>query len=112
MRYFGKILRADWTDLAIVLGPNVRWVEDDYEDLNRFVPEVLLGYCVRLMVPDSIQTMQGIRLRKLVIVGDEHVPWQASDVAKRTLYFSGGGVCEYWDVHRVRGAHMSYRERI
>lgn len=62
--------RLDYTDLAVVVGPNVRWVEFDYEDLCRYAPEVLLGYRVLLMTFDQVERggLRGRRPLKVVML--------------------------------------------
>lgn len=100
MRFFGRVLNPDWTDLALVLGPNTKWVEDDYEDLQRFAPEVLLGYRVRLAVPTS--ELRGMWVRKLVLLrgldmGDYRTARAVEDAVHSIV---PGGKCEWYRVHR------------
>ncbi len=66
----GLILRMDYTDLAVVVGPNVRWVEYDYEDICRYAPEVLLGYRVLLTTAAQVTHgyLRGRRPVKIVCV--------------------------------------------
>lgn len=106
MRYFGKTLHPEYTDLAVVLGPNVRWVEDDYEDLQRFAPEVLLGYRVRLTTIDSVRSghTRGLRIDKIVVLEGPEMYETRALQAVREIRFSQVGAyfpkVEWYRVHR------------
>jgi hypothetical protein len=60
------LIRPDYTDLAVVFGPNMRWVREDYDDLQKHAPEVLLGYRVRLATP--YDRLWGFWITKLVLL--------------------------------------------
>lgn len=94
-----------WTDLALMLGPNLRWVEEDYEDLQHAYPEVFLGYRVLLATPNT--NFDGYRIMKLVIVGTEDWSIKLSRATQRAarMVNSAGGKIETWYVHRGRGIH-------
>lgn len=91
--------RPEWTDLAVVLGPNMRWVEHDYDDLVRHAPEVLLGYRVRLAT--TTDRLWGYQIRKLVILDG---PYRSQDQTRiedavvQTL--TRGGKVERFNVYR------------
>lgn len=95
----------EFTDMAVVLGPNERWVEDDYADLQHAFPEVLLGYRVLLATPQT--RLHGYRITKLVLVGSERYdPWfeRAKHDAMGWVEMNRGKT-EVWYVHRMHGIH-------
>lgn len=67
---FDQIRNPHYTDLAILIGPYTSWVEYAYVDLQRYAPEVLLGYRVRLATADSAfrHHLRGYRASKLVVL--------------------------------------------
>lgn len=99
-----RTVNPHYTDLAVVLGPNLRFVQFDFEDLQRFAPEVLLGYRVRLATVDSVSrgALRGLYISKLVILDgisqarDFHIAYNEARVC---LALSGGKV-ETYRVHR------------
>jgi hypothetical protein len=95
--------RRDWTDSAIVTGPTLRWIEDDYEDLRRAHPEVLLGYNVRLVPWSTLGGyLRGLILSKLVILdGGQDFPPEAMREVERQRQL--GAQVEQWVVHRGVG---------
>lgn len=70
MRYFGRLQHREFTDLALVVGPYARWTENDYEDLQRYKPEVLLGYRVILMTSTEVVNgaHRGLRPEKVIVL--------------------------------------------
>ena len=95
---FNRVRRPEWTDLAVVLGPNTDWVSAAYDDLTRFAPEVLLGYHVRLAVP--LTRLEGYIIRKLVILeGFSMLDWSFIQRARIQTGMYGGKV-EWYRVHR------------
>lgn len=64
----GVVLRRDYTDLCIVLGPDRRWVETDYRELAEQRPETFLGYRVMLACPSDL--LRGYRPSKVVFLAD------------------------------------------
>lgn len=107
-RYYGRILHPEFTDLAVVIGPNARWVEDDYEDLQRSRPEVLLGYRVKLLTPWDINR-NGLKrwmpVKIIVLHGSEEtIQWHnVRNELKAYLENFEWARVEYWHVHRVKG---------
>jgi hypothetical protein len=104
-------LRNLWySDLAIVLGPNLRWAENDTDDLQRWYPEVLLGYRVRTMTVDTASRgrLRGSSPRKVVILdGCQNEPrWISTkyDVAILRDVLGPSNV-EWWHVHRGDGIY-------
>src|SRR5690349_4275774 len=79
MSRLGQIRRRDWSDLAVVFGPNMRYVEEDYADLMQHAPEVLLGY--RVMLATSQTNIRGLRVQKLVILDAEYGMWDRAWIA-------------------------------
>jgi len=67
------VRRRDWTDVALLVGPTMRWVEDDYPTLIRKRPELLLGYQVHFTTYDRfIQEVRGRMVGKVVVLtGDD-----------------------------------------
>ena len=105
MRYFGRIQHREFSDLAVVIGPNVRWVQDDYEDLQEFAPEVLLGYRVLLTTPDDvrIRSTAGLRIEKIVVLDgiSRSRMWQRALVELESrLVASEFPKIEWYHVHR------------
>lgn len=108
MRYFGRTLHPEFTDLALVIGPNVRWVECDYEDLQRYRPEVLLGYSVRLLTAEDMLKGKhhGRRPEKVVLLSAEYDSREAWRLRDEIHYAVSSGYfpkVETWYVHRGRG---------
>lgn len=108
MRYHGRTLRPEYTDLALVVGPNLAWVEDDYEDLQRTYPEVLLGYRIRLMTVQQVAQgrVHGMRPTKVIwLDGCERNPFwkQARNVLQASTAVTPFGRVEEWHVHRGCG---------
>lgn len=111
MRYYGRLLNAPYTDFCVVLGPNVRWVEDDYEDLNRAYPEVFLGYRVLLTTPRDVRrSVMGRRPpTRVVVVGEEARDAKSRDWnnALNELHdyqsLADYGDMQGWHVHRGTG---------
>ena len=63
------IRRRDWTDVALLVGPNMRWVEDDYPTLIRKRPEELLGYQVHFTTYDRFtREVRGRVVGKVVVL--------------------------------------------
>lgn len=103
MSLIERIQRPEWTDLAVVMGPNVRWVECDYEDLVRYAPEVLLGYRVLLATPDSALRLRGRNIRKLVLLkGLDHSNQSHCSAIQDAVAMTRmlDGKVEWFDVHR------------
>jgi hypothetical protein len=109
VRYLGKTLHKEFTDLALVIGPNARWVEDDYEDLQRDQPEVLLGYRVRLYTAFDIERGQhrGTRPEKVVLLDApfrDDSQWERVHQEVQACLASGYfPKAEVWHVHRREG---------
>ena len=100
---FGQVFNRRFTDLAVVMGPSVRWVQDDTEDLLRWMPEVLLGYRVRMMTPND--RIRGLRVKKLIILDGPYTPEQKRQLmdAAFMVEFWEIGKIEIWHVHRGEG---------
>lgn len=103
--------REEYTDLAVVVGPNSRWVADDYDDLCSQAPEVLLGYQVRLATPNSVaEIMRGRVVSKLFLL---HGPYSVND--RRAIEDAESAVVwrdissEWLAVHRTHGVRR-YQE--
>lgn len=96
---FGHTLRRDYTDLAVVMGPNMRWVENDVYDLMRYRPEVLLGYRIRLVVPNN--AIRGLQIKKLIILEGPYSKQQERQMmdAVYMVEFWEFGKIETWSVH-------------
>lgn len=95
-------VRNRYTDVCLVIGPNRRWVENDYEDLLRHTT-ALLGYRVEVATVDEVThgRLRGIRPTK-IIVSDEvwrSYRWQK---ARAMLGYVTGRI-EVWHVHRGEG---------
>ena len=94
-------MKRGYTDLAVVLGPNVRWTLDDFEDLERFAPEVLLGYDVLLGVPHVFRgSLRGHRPTKVVLLNhpNKQPEWYR---AVEDLRWMQHGDVAHWEEYRV-----------
>jgi hypothetical protein len=104
VRYFDRIQHPEYTDLAVVMGPNVRWTEYDYLDLQQHAPEVLLGYRVLLMTPDSApHKLRGRWIKKLVLLkGLEHKHPRIRHAIQDAIFMTeiADGKVEEYDVYR------------
>lgn len=108
----GKIWRPEYTDLLIMVGPNKRWVEDDFEDLHAAHPEVFLGYRVLLLTVDQIRdgAIRGRRPERVVWIDDNdryHGSSQAYQEMLHTLPSSHFPDVQWWHVHRVHGIYRT-----
>lgn len=105
-RYYDRIHHPEFSDMAVVLGTNVRWVEDDYRDLQEHAPEVLLGYRVRLFSVDSVLRgmSRGLRIEKLVVLDGPDMYGRRAEEAVMDLYYGQIGAhfpkVERYRVHR------------
>jgi hypothetical protein len=101
------VYRKDWTDEAVVIGPDRRWVQDDYEDLNRAYPEVLLGLRVRLMTIDMVRrgSLMGRAPVKIVVFDgcQRERGWRDAWHQLLPLKYIRGTRIEFWYVHRGIG---------
>lgn len=107
MNLFNRLLNPQFTDLALFVGPDVRWTEEDYRDIQSEYPEVLLGYRVRLTTMANLEwDLRGRRVQK-VVLSDEcrNLPrfWQIWNI----LPLYGGDLgfvkVEMWHIHRGEG---------
>lgn len=103
----GKILRSEYTDLLVIIGPNVREVLEDYEDLYHRYPEVLLGYRVLLVTGHDVRmgALHGRgEVAKIIVLdgteADYSWRWVMDEVDHHAAM---GAQVENWYVHRVRG---------
>lgn len=106
MRYFNRTLNPEFTDLALVVGPNVRWTEDDYEDLQRYHPEVLLGYRVRLLTARDVVEgrHRGLRPEKVVVLNAAYREGpKLEDALLASVAVGFFPKFEVWHVDRGRG---------
>lgn len=107
------ILKRGYTDTAILISPNLRWARDDFEDLERFRPEVFLGYTVRAHIPILERTVRGVHVSKVVVTGDgsftDHYRLQRflDHGVIPSLISAFKPVVQFWQVHRVRGIWMT-----
>jgi hypothetical protein len=105
VRYFGRTLHPEFTDLAFVVGPNARWTEGDYEDLQRYMPEVLLGYRVRLFTEQDILQgrHRGYRPEKVVLLEGTYSGNRFYAEVRYAVSMGHFPKVEWWHVHRARG---------
>lgn len=106
---FDWLLNPQWTDLAVVVGPNVAWVQADVEDILTYRPEILLGYRVKMMVPASM-SLRGFHVMKLVVLytPDYSVRERRDLHVMASLTRAYGGKVESWFVHRTHGIERVY----
>lgn len=101
--------RTDYTDLAVVIGPDRRWAEEDYLDLVDQCPEVLLGYRVMPMSAREVisSPLRGRPVAKVVLlegVYDRLISTWADRLQRELRRWEALGTkIEAWHVHRVRG---------
>jgi hypothetical protein len=105
MRYYDRIQETQWSDLAVVMGPNVRWTEDDYEDLQRYAPEVLLGLRVLLCTPaDALRKTRGRLIHRVILLDgldfDPHTNRAVDDVTFGARTRFPEARIEWYHVHR------------
>lgn len=102
-----QVINPHYTDLCIVIGPDVRWVENDVEDLLRYRPEVLLGYRV-MMTTAALADIRlcGTHPEKVVILDFPYSDSQSRAIMNTVepsltrAYFPK---VERWHVHRREG---------
>jgi hypothetical protein len=95
-----------YTDWCVVVGPNMRWVEDDYEDLMRTFPEVLLGYRVHPTTVDHLLAGKYWRApKKIVVLAGVHLHQRWSIAYREIEQYRAvhGTKIEHWFVHRTEG---------
>lgn len=101
------ILKRGYTDLALLVAPNLRWGRDDFEDFEEHLPEVFLGYTVRLLVPGRRGRARGFRVSKVVVTGED-APLAARDQVRTfvtreivpALVSAYRPRVQFWYVHR------------
>lgn len=105
-----RIQHPEFTDLAVVIGPDVRWVQDDYEDLQRYRPEVLLGYRVILATPGTFHRKTWGRwvTKFIVLDGTFRNPgwYRCHNDMYMTLERYPWARIEQWHVHRGDGVYQ------
>lgn len=98
-----------WTDRCFIIGPEIRWTQDDYEDLQHAYPEVFLGYTVWLLTPDMIVRGmgRGVVPKKVILLhgvygsqASQRHPFWNNDVQ---MWRAMGAKLETWFVHRGEG---------
>lgn len=104
MTRFDQVHNRQYTDLAVVMGPTVRWTLADYDDLQEHAPEVLLGYRVRLTTPEMVHhRLRGLVVSKVVLLDSLDTNPRAHYAVNELLYFVSRAVypkVEWYDVHR------------
>ena len=101
-----RVQRPEYSDLALVVGPNVRWTENGYEDLQRHHPEVLLGYRVRLFTAHDVVfgRHRGLRPEKVVVLNAAYREGPRFEDELRAAVVTGYfPKFEVWHVHRGTG---------
>lgn len=101
---FGRPLNPHYTDVCVVIGPDVRWTEDDVSDLQQAFPEVLLGYRVVMTTVADVNDgyLRGMRPSKFVVLdGCDQVRgyFRALDEIMVAAITYGAEV-EHWEVYR------------
>lgn len=100
-----------WTARCFVIGPNLRWTQVDYEDLQREYPEVFLGYSVWLLTPEMISRGMGWGVQmgwpgKIVLLHGLlgfRPAWEDSYTEQIDMWKALGAKIETWYVQRGYG---------
>lgn len=108
----GKIWQPEYTDLLVMVGPDKRWVETDFEDLHDAHPEVFLGYRVLLLTVDQVErgATRG-RVPERIVWLEDNDRHLGSNRAYQELVHSLSGShfpnVQWWNVHRARGIYRT-----
>ena len=105
----GTPLPRGWTDRLYIVGPNMAWTKDDFEDLTRERPETVLGYSIWLATFNVIVRgeLRGTTPAKVITLDcpaltSPDYPWQQIQ-SQFWSWEAQGTKFETWHVHRVEG---------
>ena len=107
---YDRVVHPEYTDTCVVVGPDVRWIEDDVEDLLQYRPEVLLGYRVKMVTAaDAYRAARGQRVTKVVVLDAEYttIGLRGIEELVRSTHVEYFGKVERWFVHRGIGIWRS-----
>lgn len=98
---FDRIDRG-YTDWAAIIAPNIRWAFQDALVLRKET-SAFLGYNILLLAPTSVNKVRGMRLSKIVIVGDGHVYRRDVSTLLASLSWAYFPHVEKWNANPGRG---------